>query len=388
MIGAAVTLALLIGLVFFPGFGHRSTSVLDIDGQPTVFLGVKKIYEDPVTPKKEARVLMVHGMGAEMDHSYEKLSDAIAGKLGFPTPGNTEPPLVLTPPKPLPTHALPARLTVRTYHAGERTLRTYDVLWAPLIYDIKYEDLAKDEAKLMKERAWANGFLKQELMNTKLTDPVLYLGTMQPFIRSAVKQSVCRMLNGTWTPPQDGHKEDCLNPTLKDFGVAVITESLGSYVALEAINDLENDNPGEEFTLPIDGFYMLANQLPLLHLAHPDDDPMEHFLQKRPAPPMEHGFTFESIHSVMEVVTISDPDDILSYPIFPSLAKHYGNAHFVNVRTPIGKRYFAGRLTDPLGAHTGHASNPRVMQMLTDGGGNVEAMLKAAAARAATGTAH
>ncbi len=383
MIGAAVTLALLVGLVFFPGFGHHRTSVLDVDGNQVAFFGVRKIFDNTVNPKKEARVLMVHGMGAKKDHSYEALSDAIAKKLGFDKAPNVEP-FELTPPKPLPTHAQPARLTVRTYRAGERTLRTYDVLWAPLIYDIKYEDLAKDEEKLMKERAWANGFLKQTLMNTKLTDPVLYLGTMQPFIRSAVKQSVCRMLNGTWTTGQ----EDCVSPSLEDTGIAVITESLGSYIALEAINDLENDNPGKEFTLPIDGFYMLANQLPLLHLAHPDDDPMAHFLQRRIAPPMEHGFTVESIHSVMEVVAISDPDDILSYPISPSLAKHYGNAQFVNVRTPIGKRYFAGRLTDPLGAHTGHASNPRVMQMLTDGGGNVEAMLKAAAARAGTGTEH
>jgi hypothetical protein len=387
MIGAAVTIAFLIGLTFFPGFGHRRTSVTDVDCKPTFFFGVRKIYDPAVKPKKnEARVLMVHGMGAEKDHSYEKLSNAIAEKLGFGKPEKEEP-VELPPPMPLPLHAQPARLTVRTYHAGRQTLRTYDVLWAPLIYDIKYKDLADDEAKLMTERAWANGFLKQSMMNTRLTDPVLYLGTMQPFIRSAVKQSVCRMLNGTWIPPQGGHGEDCLNPTSEGTGIAVITESLGSYVALEAIDDLENDHSGATFTMPIRGFYMLANQLPLLHLAHPDDDPMARFLLKV-ATPARHDFKFDNIHSDMEVVTISDPDDILSYPISPSLAKHYGNAHFVNVRTPIGRRYLAGALTNPVRAHTGGAENSLVMHMLTDGGGNFDEAKKAAMAHIAPRCEH
>lgn len=380
MIGAVVTLLVIAAIVVFPGFGRRQTSVLDVYGKPSYFFGLRKIYEDLQDPKKEARVLMVHGMGASKTHSYEALSHSIARQLDFETEGVVPEVHELSWSSPLPSKSEPAKLFVRTYRKGDRTLRTYDVLWAPLIFDIKRLRLAEEEEKLRKERAWANGKLKQEMMNTRLTDPVIYLGTMQLIIRSAVKQAVCHMINGTWEFKAGG--EECMNPHLGDAGVAVISESLGSFIALEAINDLENvpdKKTQKHFKLPIHGFYMLANQLPLLHLARLEKDPMAAFLDKRSGPPRgAMGFTMDVIMSFMEVVTISDPDDILSYPISASFATEYPNARFVNVRTPIGKRYVAGLINHPVKAHAGHESSPKVMEMLTNGAPDRDAVMKAA----------
>jgi hypothetical protein len=69
----------------------------------------------------------------------------------------------------------------------------------------------------------------------------------------------------------------------------------------------------------------------------------------------------------LEVVTISDPNDVLSYPVPISLAEHFPKHRFVNVRTRLSWKLLGGLAAYPMSAHTGHATNGRVIQMIAEG---------------------
>jgi hypothetical protein len=67
------------------------------------------------------------------------------------------------------------------------------------------------------------------------------------------------------------------------------------------------------------------------------------------------------------VVAMSDPNDLLSYPIDDRFAARFPTDSFVNVTIGVSGRGLFRVVTNPLRAHTGFEADPRVMRMILNG---------------------
>ena len=377
MVQVLLTLAAVALFIFSPGVHRTRSTIRDTDNHPVHVYGLR----DAFAHDHIVKLLLVHGMGPSAPGSTKSFTDAIGSRLGFGAPG-PDVPGRLAAPLSLPAHAAPAVLRLRTYHkkntdGSTDALIIYELTWSPLITTLKQDALGY-ESEYAAARVRGNAYLKAFLMNERLTDPVLYIGTMGPYIRNAVKHAACTMVNGVFT--QDLvplGSETCTHVHDDHMSVAIITQSLGSRITYDALSELLAQ-PTESVSAPqvvlqhTFNIYLLANQLPLLGLATVPTD-------------MPPGFTLErsSLHTLLvlrkrvgpqtplpfTVIAVSDPNDLLSYPIPKAFAdpEKGPEYRFVNVITGIGRKYANGLVANPLQAHTGHTSNPFVLDLIAYG---------------------
>jgi hypothetical protein len=385
--GVCCAILLVLGLlVIWPGFKHFLTSVKDPKGSVTFFRGLEELYGKGTDTVK---LLTVHGMGNHPAGYSRELTDGLAERLGILlVKQDPDELLEVGIPGPNPPRATLRRLC---YASATRRLEVFEVTWAPLVHDLKKHLLLDFDAAHRGERALVNGALKASLIDENLSDPVLYLGASGSYMRSAVKQSLCRLLNATMNPPgTDG----CQEPSLEaNAVVAMVTFSLGSAITFDAVEELEQQQsgPGSAAHALLGStarVFMLANQLPLLALAAAQpgqagaagsahalassaaakpQTSLAKILRIRESIAVEH---IKESAKALEVVTISDPNDLLSYPLPVWLADQFPAARLVNVTTIIAQRFLAGTVANPMQAHTGHLRSRKVMKMLVDGAGS------------------
>jgi hypothetical protein len=220
----------LAALVLSPGLTHFRTTVKDLQGARTSFRGIRSSYDGG---SKVVKLLAVHGIGNHAVGYSITLSDGVASRLGFKQVGTHQDfklgLSVLTADKP---HANLRRLT---YAAGDRRLEIFEVTWSPLVEGFKQDFLLKYEAQHSGERALINRYIKSALVDDNLSDAVIYLGASGAYMRNAVKETVCRMVNGTIAGALD--QERCIDPSLEaDAAVAMVSFSLGSKITFDSIN--------------------------------------------------------------------------------------------------------------------------------------------------------
>lgn len=352
-----------LALAVFPGVVPTRTKVTTAGGKSASFAGLVRNFPEGDAKAHTLKLLYVHGMGAPPDYSARDFTRAIALRLGMHDEGVEK-----TTELALPAWCCdvkPAHVNLRRYaRANGDRIEIYEVIWSPLIYESKIRMLVQEEQANLGERVRVNGRLKDYLMNQRMADPVMYLGELGPVIRNAVKQTICtQMLTGKIEG--DLPHERCSEVTIEPAtSFAVITESLGSCIAFDAISELDRDSPAAtesaaaQFLGQTSSFFMLANQLPLLRLR-------------------SAGARQASIATVLdatsrnrfplEIITISDPNDVLSYPIPASLAAEYPKHTFINVRTRLAWKLLSGLAAYPKTAHTGHTTNQRVIDMIARG---------------------
>ncbi len=355
-----------IAIVLFPGLMPARTAVTTPWGYTASFRGLARYFDGPSAQPRTLKLLYVHGMGARKDFTAQPLTDAVAARLKMRLQSKTR---VALEGVDLPERAEAPYVNERTYEAanGDR-LVVYEALWSPLVWDIKQEKLVREEAGFMADRLPIHGRLKQHLLNERMPDPLLYVGRMGPLIRNAVKQTICvRMLEARIAG--DLGSEHCEGVHIGGgVSFAVITESLGSAVAFDAIRELDRDTPAasgdsaHQILARTSTFFMLANQLALLELNSPDRPGGFANVPANGGDDDERSFRFP-----LEIVTISDPNDVLSYPVPVSLAERYPKHRFVNVRTRLSWKLLGGMAAYPMSAHTGHGTNGRVIQMIAEG---------------------
>jgi hypothetical protein len=376
--GILTTLLFLAGLILNRGGAKLKSTVEDVYGKSSAVAGLETAFQQ----KHIVKLLLVHGMGPHVPGETLKFTNDVAGRLGFTAkvPHDTQ---GVMPAPPLPPGAEPAQLWMRTYTRRNEAapgqtdaLIIYEVTWSPLIDKIKHEAL-KEDSEHAATRVGVNKLLKQNLMNDRLTDPVMYLGAMGPYIRNAMKHATCRMVNGIFHQEQLG-AETCTNVHDDNIAVAIVTWSLGSRIVYDALMELEaagSDVTATQFVLQRTfNIYMLANQLPLLQLSQA---PVSHESGECVAPPKDSlrdllqlaASIRREIARPITIVTISDPTDLLSYPIPKSFAEDIAckSARFVNVTTPIARPFASGYIANPMTAHTGHTRSPFVLDLLAHG---------------------
>jgi hypothetical protein len=158
----------------------------------------------------------------------------------------------------------------------------------------------------------------------------------------------------------------------------VISESLGSFVVLDAFNNLFEDAPAaqqvEDRTFDL---YFFANQFSLLQLGRIDGfptrtvggpglsapiiDPSPVDLLKRWAQTGRGGGKLAGELRLKQVLAFSDPSDILTYRV-PKIRDADGHdlALVVNLYDRNEWNWF-GLFAMPSTAHTGHSGNPHVL---------------------------
>lgn len=152
--------------------------------------------------------------------------------------------------------------------------------------------------------------------------------------------------------------------------LAVITDSLGSKVLFDALDDQVDKGAGTARSAGIRTrqriglVFMRANQLPLLALADPErreSDPLKSLSSERS--PVLGAARFQRT-----VVAFSDPNDLLSYPLLGSSYRNpqWSGVKFADVLVS-NDRSWLGLIENPWTAHTAYEKNRDVTRLMLHG---------------------
>jgi hypothetical protein len=232
--------------------------------------------------------------------------------------------------------------------------------------------------------AIVNAALKQQIMNWGLSDAVMAVGPLQKYFRRAMNAAF------DYAGQYDGK-------SVGEQDFAVISESLGSFVVLDAFatpeaafasanNTVKPASSGVHDVLT-QTFYLhfFANQFAMLELARIEG--LEHSTitmgsaastsssqsTSSSASPLRALRTWahdksqspnraelERAGKYAQIIAFSDPSDMLTFDV-PAIA----NSKVVNLHDRNSFRWF-GLVENPSKAHTGHSSNPDVLKTMFD----------------------
>ena len=246
-------------------------------------------------------------------------------------------------------------------------------------------------------RLWLDRTIKEKVFDRNLADAVLYSGSYGGAMEKGVAEALCHAV--AHQPDSQG----CTWPDARNeatYTNIFVTHSLGSRLVYDVILDLmRTDRPGRENPFPpapandfvaamlgrSAAFYMMANQLSLLGLAHVPEkaDPS--------AGPIAAGFGLvdrsdgdvlatliekrrEVVQSVprLELVSFNDTNDLLTWHIpnwyAKSEAARAGSVQ-VNVTNVFVRNAFPWLIVeDPTAAHDNYFENGTVWQAIRCGG--------------------
>jgi hypothetical protein len=216
--------------------------------------------------------------------------------------------------------------------------------------------------------AWVNAYLKQQIMNWGMADAVLTLGPLRTYFRRAMNLAF-----------DHAARFQQLDVEGQDF--VVISESLGSFVVLDAFgNRFDDSREAQRVGERTADLYFFANQFALLHLGRLDPPrgpstaaPAEHTPVPREVAPQAPQISLleqwissrpqgaEQVVRTKQIIAFSDPSDLLTYPV-PKLE----GALVVNVYDR-NEWSFLRLYANPLKAHTRHPSNSDVLDVMFRG---------------------
>jgi len=324
----------------------------------------------------EVDVLLVHGMGY---HDYTWIAPMIqplAVALGF----EFDPKAPLPASEPLPNGALLFQVTL---HDSTRTLQIAVPLWSPitagakktLCYDLNSATILCPDSLAPYKRAKLNGLVKSQIMDDRLSDVTFYLGDNGgELIREAVDDALLRSLSTGHTTLAQVKARTV--PTAKSTPLFIISESLGSKIAVDSLEEIESLKSAQEFAKDvrshIHAMYLLANQIPILNLgAHNADGTpniyqhLNAFAKKRNAQRQSKSLTELPLH----IVAFSDPSDLFSY-VLPKDAVTGEDTIISNV-IESNDCIVLGLYEDPSKAHTLYIQNNPVANAIAHGSGTL-----------------
>jgi len=246
--------------------------------------------------------------------------------------------------------------------AGLRVCAAVDGQGNPLDPTIHYPFLSKaDLARLIATRpkgggaAAANGFVKRALMDWGLSDAVIALGPMRDYLHDTIDQAFAYAEGGS------GGAEPAK--------YVVVAESLGAFIVFDAY---AHGKTAVRSVLDDTSYvYFFANQVALLELgrlgrpAGPAGVPSA----ATPAEPSLLGALADwGAHRVLaagaglpatrQIIAFSDPSDALTFRVPPIPGVKVVNLYD---RNGVDILHIAA---DPVAAHTGHAGNPQVLDVM------------------------
>lgn len=363
----------------------------EIEGQ--AFEGVRQSLEKEgsLAAPQVTKVLMVHGINAHEPGYSNRFQKKLYAQLGLDVMDAEvktialDNPAIVWPARG--AHELGSlRVSRHTDRDGRRTLVFYELTWSPMTQGQK-KDLAGDTANNDGlARAGLNNSLKG-FMNATVPDLLIYNGNGYAKITKAVGEAVCWMMGVDWQDLPAGGQQACGAWPKTTFAHLArdqhffVTHSLGSRITIDTVQDFaaanENRAPrapsfvartvrDKDFTV-----FMLANQLPLLQMGRNPPkvaNAWESYCAPR-APKAD-----KRLMRRMNIVALSDPNDILSYPLPIDFATHEIDSRIcpsitnVSLNVAAEKNLFdAVSFANPLTAHSGYMEDDRVISLIADG---------------------
>jgi hypothetical protein len=375
LVGSALLVVVLAFVIGTRPYAHPIIAQ-EPGGQDASFDGISQLIADARQRGTMLHVLWTHGMCThELNWAIDRAT-RIATALGGTAirTGTVEETAGLT-------------RVLYQIHAPAGDFDATFVVWSPMTQPFKreldFDAPGRDRATAFPyKRATLNGALKTTLINDCLSDAVVYSGQHGDRIRAAMKLVVCRELDGIPVVGQPCN----LSGSALDRPIAVITESLGSKILFDAARAVyEEATAGARAALThrfasVQMIYLMANQIPLLDIASPlppSSDPDD---QERRAPQtssLSHmvGIMYrargtlrpDSLAAITPptVVVFSDPNDLLSYRLIPSVLD-VSRARLINVIESNETTWF-GYFERPDTAHCGYPWNPIVIGLIAHG---------------------
>ncbi|MCK4837728.1 MAG: hypothetical protein KAS94_02940 [Desulfobulbaceae bacterium] len=333
----------------------------------------------------QLKVLMVHGIGTHTPGYSRRLLDGLVREFGFKNMDETIKTLQLSHPK------YPNNLGVLRVHRYMNLQRSREMLFYELTWDsivekekqqLDFDNTIESSAK----RVAFNHKMKQ-FINDTVPDALMYNTRFRKPIQMSVTQGLCWMLSESWDGLPNKQKRHCdinrsdLWSRIDDSNIAIISHSLGSRITLDALQEgviRVSKNPAYQAVLnklkrkPI-YLYMLSNQLPLLQLGQPL--PEIHEKTSSFCTPKNERYD-ERFFEKLQIVAISDPNDLFSYAVQPEFINRYVDSRLcpsvtnvliqvANVSDILGFNAIAR----PRKAHTEYEADSRVLKMLVSGVG-------------------
>jgi len=361
---------LLAGCVPFWSFSASRPGV----AAPATFCGI----DDAMAHSKNARVLVVHGMGLH-DPTYARdFEFAIAKRLDLPLGScSIEPRRIANPDDPDGNYGT---IDTCTFNNGDRHLTFYAWNWSPLSKPFKDRFLRYDFDRPDKMRLWANRRLKAEIIDLSLSDAVLYAGHFKDNMRYGATQALCMAtaetpkLSGAIVPLALSDESrstppcDVSTTAATSEDLYIVTHSLGSMMVFDALRKDEDlaHRVGSRLKL----FAMLANQWPLLELSLQEHSDGGAASRKRTSSAL--GAVVKGSNDRLPIVAFSDPNDLLSFRVPDNWAEMVtgdvaSKISFVNVVTSTTHAAILGIAVNPGTAHTAYWRDKRVLNALAHG---------------------
>ena len=356
------------------------------------FDGLRSLTAIATPANDPPRVFIIHGMTAHGDGYADKLADSLGGNLGLARTSEDNQPLEV--PGAIGYGETP-KMNLRTYHYsdGERErLRISALNWSPLTESIKQHQFQEDDQL---PRALINGEIKTRVMNDGLSDAVLFLGRYQRVMRRGVMIGFCKFLEG------DLVYDTCKPNGRSEAPVAFISESLGSYMLLDAIQTLngtpmamETSAAGLPLFKRLRVVYMFANQIPQLELSELKEANAKASSSTAISARTRFGAFLDLVRQAhararanarfapflrgpsgelvpLKVVAFTDPNDLLSYRMRPEnlpvpAPGQPPSYELANVLSPNELAWF-DLFADPVMAHNGYQENGRVLDLVICG---------------------
>ena len=225
-------------------------------------------------------------------------------------------------------------------------------------------------------------------LNTTLPDTAIYFGPKGYDMLSSSKQSFCWMTNYSYEELPDNVLQHCILSadkamnSLSKENFVFITNSLGSRIAIDALQQmadkirlLPKDKVEVQKALKLlrekeITIFMLANQLPLLQMGRTAP---ANIGQRHNYCSVDGDKYHQRLFKLLNIVAISDPNDLLSYGLEPNSADKYLDSALcpqisnVSITTTQSMDVGFGEIANPLLAHTNYHQNPYVLDLIVDG---------------------
>jgi hypothetical protein len=338
------------------------------------FEGLKKGLDEVRATNAAMRMLIVHGIG---DHSPGYSSNFVSQLTAELNLKRTE----ATQTNLTENAATNGILQVLRFNdsGGQARLHVYELTWAPTTRPLKSNAFSFD-GRLDGRRSSINRKLKRLIINDGFGDAVLYLEKdFKTRMQHPITNAVRIILNDHFDT--------------NDM-VVIVTHSLGSKMTFDSINEMAGHDPEPEagprgkvqdLAVQTRFLIMLANQIPLLHLADPAQTnvtttavtnatqapAVQKFIERRakaskqrrrpPSPTPE-------VEPELRIIAVTDPNDVLSYPLRETDVRSDSIDHlaFGNVLIP-NTGSFLRLFANPVRAHEGYFDNAKLRRLLIDG---------------------
>ncbi len=345
-------------------------------------------------PEVTTKLLMIHGIGEHVPGYSARLQENLANSLGMEVSETRFKELPIFQPA-----ELNSKIPVGDSVANLRIYRmqTRDLSRELLFYELTWSKVAEPEREIVAfdqseqsnfRRAGVNTILK-DFLNSKIPDPLIYLGDKRETILIAASQAICWMANSDWDGLPNNTDRACnagnhiFIQNLAEDNFYFVTHSLGSRILIDTLQRMamltSDDEQHRGFYQQVsDTFqekrftvFMLANQLPLLQIGRKEPE----VIGQIPEVCGDGGsMRDERFLEQTSIIAFSDPNDILSYSVSPEFVDTYLDSRLCPVITNVNINVAAvkgllglSEVADPIAAHLDYDNDERIIAMITDG---------------------